>query len=257
MPQKPSIDTSLVRALVDAQFPHWAPLPVQPLPWGVDNRMFRLGSSLVVRLPSGEAYAAQVEKEQSWLPVLATHVPLPIPKPVALGRPGEGYPWNWSIYEWIDGETAGGAAITDGPGFARSLAAFLRALHAVDPSGGPQPGPHNGFRGGPLARYDGETRRALELLGNKIDGDAAIRAWEVSSEAIFRGPPVWLHGDVSAGNLLVREGRLSAVIDFGCCAVGDPAYDFAIAWSLFDAKTRVLFREAAGMDAGTWTRGRG
>lgn len=257
MVQKPIIHSALVRALVDAQFPCWAALPIQPLSSGVDNRMFRLGRDLVVRLPSAEAYAGQVEKEQSWLPVLACQVPLPIPKPVAMGRPGAAYPWNWSIYEWIDGETAGAVGIGEELLFARSLAAFLRALHAVDPAGGPRSGRHNGFRGDPLDRYDAETRRAVELLGDVIDGDAAIRAWEASLAAPFEGPVAWLHGDVSAGNLLVRQGCLSAVIDFGCCAVGDPACDFAIAWSLFDAETRGVFREAAGVDPGTWVRGRG
>jgi aminoglycoside phosphotransferase (APT) family kinase protein len=152
------IDAPLVRRLIAAQFPHWAGLPVTPaVPQGWDNRTFRLGERMTVRLPSAERYVAQVEKEHRWLPRLATHLPLPIPFPLGRGVPADGYPWPWSVYRWIEGETATVGRIEDLVGFATTLADFLVVLQRIDPAGGPPPGPHNFFRGGSLAVYDSET----------------------------------------------------------------------------------------------------
>ncbi|WP_411286615.1 aminoglycoside phosphotransferase family protein [Phenylobacterium sp.] len=233
-------------------------LTVTPVfPGGWDNRTFRLGPDLLLRLPSRAAYAAQVEKEQRWLPTLAAGLPLPIPMPVALGAPGEGYPWPWSIYGWLEGETASAAPIDDMTRFATDLAALLTALQQIDATDGPAPGPHNFHRGGALATYDAETRTAIAALGERIDAAAVLAVWEAALAAEWRGPPVWLHGDVSAGNLLVREGRLSAVIDFGCCGVGDPACDLALAWTFLEGEAREAFRAALPLDAGCWARGRG
>ncbi|MBP9231935.1 MAG: aminoglycoside phosphotransferase family protein, partial [Phenylobacterium sp.] len=222
-----------------------------------NNTTFHLGDEMSVRLPSHRAYVAQVEKEQAWLPRLAPHLPLPIPQPVGLGEPGEGYPWPWSIYRWIEGETASLDRIPDLPQFARDLAGFLRALQARDVTDGPEAGQHNFFRGGPLATYDDQTRQAIEDLGDSIDGAVALQIWEQALAADWSNPPVWLHGDLAAGNLLVREGKLSAVIDFGILGVGDPACDLAIAWTLLHGEARAAFREAMPLDEGTWARGRG
>jgi aminoglycoside phosphotransferase (APT) family kinase protein len=244
--------------LVAAQFPHWAHLPVRPVEFdGWDNRTFRLGEDMAVRLPSAEAYAPQVKKQHRWLPRLAPLLPLPIPVPLALGVPTEGYPWHWSVYRWLPGETAGLDRIADLRRFATDLAQFLSALQRVDPSGGPPPGQHNFFRGAHLAVYDAETRRAVAALDGEIDSGAAIAVWEAALHSAWRGASVWLHGDVAASNLLVTEGRLSAVIDFGCSAVGDPACDLAIAWTLFSGESRDAFRLALLLDAATWARGRG
>ncbi len=257
-PDKMQIDVALVSQLVATQFPHWAYLPIRPVAdGGWDNRTFHLGEQMTVRLPSAAYYAQQVEKEQRWLPRLAPQLPLPIPVPLAMGQPGAGYPWHWSIYRWLDGEIAATERIADLPQFALDLAQFLVALYQIDPTGGPPPGPHNFYRGGSLTVYDGETRQAIAALEGVIDTDAATAVWEAALAATWRGSPVWLHGDVAAGNLLVQDGRLSAVIDFGTSGVGDPACDLAIAWTLLAGECRETFRAALPLDDATWARGRG
>jgi aminoglycoside phosphotransferase (APT) family kinase protein len=256
--EAPVIDEALVRRLIAGQFPEWAELPITPVEFGgVDNRTFRLGDELSVRLPSGEWYALQVEKEQRWLPRLASRLPLPIPTPVAKGAPGAGYPFSWSVYRWLDGENAGEETIADLTAFAATLASFLRALRSADATGGPGPGRHNFYRGGPLSTYADETVRSIEVLGDEIDGEAATRVWNGAMAATRAGAPVWFHGDVAAGNLLVREGRLAAVIDCGTSGVGDPACDVVIAWTLLHGESRDAFRAGLGVDSGTWSRGRG
>jgi aminoglycoside phosphotransferase (APT) family kinase protein len=212
---------------------------------------------MTVRLPSAESYVAQVEKEHRWLPELAPQLPLPIPVPLAKGAPAEGYPWPWSVYRWIEGETATLGRIGDLVKFATTLAGFLVALQQVDPTGGPSPGPHNFFRGGSLTVYDTETRQALSTLEGEIHTRAALAVWEAALDAAWHGPPVWFHGDVAWGNLLVEEGRLSAVIDFGTSGVGDPSCDLAISWTLFGGESREAFRAVLQPDDATWARGRG
>jgi len=253
-----NIDVALVRQLIATQFPRWADLPVTPVAeGGWDNRTFHLGAHMTVRLPSAAAYSLQVEKEQRWLPKLAPRLPLPIPVPLAMGRPGAGYPWPWSIYQWLDGEIATTDRIANLSQFAANLSQFLVALQRVDATGGPPPGPHNFFRGGPLTVYDAETRQALETLDSTIDTGAAAAVWEAALAATWHGAPVWFHGDVSAGNLLVKGGTLSAVIDFGTSGVGDPACDLSIAWTFFAGESREMFRAALPLDTATWARGRG
>jgi aminoglycoside phosphotransferase (APT) family kinase protein len=257
-PERVDIDATLVARLVASQFPRWAGLPVTAAePNGWDNRTFRLGPDLSVRLPSAEAYAAQVRKEHRWLPVLAPHLPLPIPVPLAMGEPAEGYPWNWSVYRWLDGVPASTARVDDLTELAVTLARFLVCLQRIDPTGGPPPGRHNFFRGGPLETYDAETRTAVAAVGDLLDADTATAVWETALAATWHGPPVWVHGDVAAGNLLVRDGRLGAVIDFGSSGVGDPACDVTIAWTLLSGESREAFRAALRLDAATWARGRG
>jgi aminoglycoside phosphotransferase (APT) family kinase protein len=258
MDGKLDIDTALVSRLVATQFPQWRDLAIRPVEFGGwDNRTFHLGDEMTVRLPSAADYSLQVEKEHRWLPRLAPLLPLPIPFPLAMGAPAEDYPWHWSVYGWIEGETAKRERIGDLSQFAAGLAGFLVALKRVDPTGGPAPGQHNFFRGGPLAVYDGETRRAITALGSHIDTGLAIAVWEAALAATWKGPPVWFHGDVSWGNLLVEEGRLSAVIDFGTSGVGDPSCDMAIAWTLFEGESRQVFRTGLAVDDATWARGRG
>ncbi|MGN6445417.1 aminoglycoside phosphotransferase family protein [Amnibacterium sp.] len=252
------IDEDLARALVAECFPAWSHLPIrQVLPGGWDNRTFRLGDDLAVRLPSAEGYVPAVEKEQRWLPSLAPQLPLPIPAPVAAGRPAAGYPWPWSVNRWLDGRSAAEAQVRDEVLFAQDLAAFLRALRAADASGGPVAGPHSFFRGGDLHVYEQETRDAIARLD-----DPALARWsgavlERALASRWEEPPVWVHGDIADGNLLVADGRLSAVIDFGSSAVGDPACDLVIAWCRFDAGTAAVFRAAVGLDPATWDRAAG
>lgn len=252
------IDASLARRLVATQFPRWAYLPVTPVErGGWDNRTFHLGRDMTVRMPSAVRYAPQVDKEHRWLPRLAPQLPLPISVPLARGVPGAGYPWPWSIHRWLEGETATLERIAEPCEFAVTLAGFLAALERVDPADGPKPGEHNFFRGGPLATYDGETRTAIETLAGQIDTAAVTSAWEAALQASWNGPPVWVHGDVAAGNLLLRDGQLCAVIDFGCSGVGDPACDLTIAWTLFEGASRAAFRAAVPADDATWLRGSG
>lgn len=224
---------------------------------GWDNQTFHLGDRMSVRLPTAWEYSLAVAKEHRWLPVLAPRVPLPIPVPLAKGAPDDGFAFPWSVYEWIDGEPAGIDAIGDLTEFADSLAAFLVALRRIDSTGGPQPGLHNWFRGGPLQVYDSQTRRAIEVLDAHVPRDRVTQIWQSALSAGWGGQPVWLHGDVAPGNFLVRDGGLAAVIDFGACGVGDPACDLAIAWTLLSAASREAFRARIDLDAGTWARGRG
>ena len=210
-----------------------------------------------MRLPSAGWYALQVEKEQRWLPVLAPRLPLPIPEPVAMGEPDDGYPYAWSVYRWLPGKPATEPAIRDLTAFATALAGFLVALGRADATGGPEPGRHNFFRGGPLTTYAEETVRAVETLGDEVPGDAALRVWEDAVAARWESDPVWFHGDVATGNLLLCDGRLAAVIDFGTSGVGDPSCDVVIAWTLLSGASRDAFRAALGVDAATWSRGRG
>jgi aminoglycoside phosphotransferase (APT) family kinase protein len=253
-----NIDASLVRRLIEAQFPEWAHLPIEPVAsGGWDNRTFHLGAHMSVRLPSAAAYAPQVEKEHRWLPVLAAQLPLPIPAPLAMGAPTADYPWRWSVYRWLDGEPATRAPIADRCAFAIDLAKFLAALQRIDAADGPAAGVQNFHRGGPLATYDAETRAAIATLGRAVDADAASAVWAAGLSAPWLGAPVWLHGDVSAGNLLVRDGALGAVIDFGLSGVGDPACDLAIAWTFFKGESRRAFRANLPLDDGAWARGKG
>jgi aminoglycoside phosphotransferase (APT) family kinase protein len=254
----PIIDAALARRLVDSQFPRWSGLPIAPVDLdGWDNRSFRLGDALTVRLPSGDWYAEQVAKEQRWLPVLAPQLPLPIPAPVARGEPGGGYPYPWSVYRWLDGTPAATVGADDEVAFASALAGFLRALRAADATGGPPPGRHNFFRGGPLATYEAEALEALESLGNEVPRAEIEPVWADAMATTWDRDPVWVHGDVAAGNLLVRDGALSAVIDFGSSGIGDPACDCVIAWTFLDRPGRDRFRADLGVDDATWSRGRG
>jgi aminoglycoside phosphotransferase (APT) family kinase protein len=252
------IDVSVARRLIDSQFPQWSDLPITEVEFdGWDNRTFRLGSKLAVRLPSGNWYALQVDKEQRWLPVLAPQLPLPIPTPVAKGAPDSGFPYPWSVYRWLDGDVLSKARIGDLTGLATALAGFLNALGRVDATGGPEPGPHNFFRGGPLATYEDEALGAIDALDGEVPGDDVKRVWADAMATSWDREPVWFHGDVATGNLLVRDGRLAAVLDFGSSGVGDPACDTVIAWTFLSGSSRDRFRAELEVDSGTWSRGRG
>ena len=256
---KADITVDVVVALLREQFPQWADLPVRPVDVdGNDNTSFRLGDELLVRLPSHERYVLGVEKEHRWLPVLATQLPLPIPQPVAKGEPSDGvFPRIWSVYRWLDGETAGVAPPADRVAFAVDVATFLDALYRVDATAGPAAGEQSFWRGAPLSRYDRQTRKAIADLGDAIDAEAATSVWDAALGAPNANEPVWVHGDVAQNNLVVRDGRLSAVIDFGCSAVGDPACDTVLAWTFLDGASRDAFRERLPVDHDTWRRGRG
>jgi aminoglycoside phosphotransferase (APT) family kinase protein len=255
------IDTSvaLVKRLLTAQFPQWADLPIEPVrSAGTDNALYRLGDDMIVRLPRIDWAVGQVAKEHQWLPRLASFLPLAIPIPLAKGEPGEGYPWHWSVYRWLEGENATFERLADPSQAATDLAQFIAALQRIDATGGPPPGPYNSSRGVPLATRDARTREAIATLRGTLDADAMTAVWDAAIEApAWPGSPVWLHGDLQSGNLLAVRGRLSAVIDFGCLGVGDPACDVMAAWLFLTAETRDVFRAVLQVDDATWARGRG
>lgn len=252
------IDAGLVRELLAEQFPHWAGLPVRAVTaGGNDHRMFRLGDELSVRLPSAPGYVPQVEKEQTWLPQLAAAVPLPIPHVHGRGRPSPRFAAPWSVYGWMPGTPAAQASIDDLERFAADLAAFLVALRTADPAGGPGPGTHSAHRGGPVGHWDQEVRDMLD----RVSGRERVLAEGIWRDAVAAdaeaGPARWLHGDVAAANLLVRDGRLAAVVDFGCAAVGDPACDTVPVWTFLSGSAAAVFRRDLALDDATWARGRG
>ncbi|MDQ2846769.1 MAG: aminoglycoside phosphotransferase family protein [Actinomycetota bacterium] len=252
------IDASLVTRLIADQFPHWRELTVSPVrDDGWDNRTYRLGEDMSVRLPTASGYAPAVHKEHRWLPVLAPSLPVPVPVPLAKGAPGAGYPFAWSVRRWLDGEPALTASIADLPALATDVARFLVALQGIDPTGGPQAGEHTFYRGAPLAHYDAETRHALGALAARIDTTSIGQVWEVALSSNWDRAPVWFHGDIASGNLLVREGRLAAVIDFGTSGVGDPACDLVLAWTMLRGESRARFRATMNLDPATWARARG
>ncbi|GHF05376.1 phosphotransferase [Streptomyces morookaense] len=253
------IDDALVRRLIAAQFPQWAGLAVERLPsGGTVNAMYRLGDRMVVRLPLVAGGAGDVVLEQAWLPRLAPRLPVAVPEVLGDGRPGEGYPWPWSVYRWLPGENPEAGALRAPGQLARDLAGFVTAMRSVALPGAP-----TAHRGGPVASLDAATRAAIEELRGipqeAVDCDAVTAVWEDALRAPARdGPPVWLHADLMPGNLLVNgDGRLTSVIDFGCTGIGDPACDLFPAWNLLPARARDIFREALGVDDATWRRGRG
>jgi len=256
--EKSDITPELAARLVAEQFPDWADLPVTPVELnGWDNTTFRLGRAMSIRLPSHDRYVPQIEKEHQWLPVLAPHLPLPIPEPLARGEPSPAFARPWSIYRWLDGHTATMNRVSDLERFAVDLGEFLSALYRIDPAGGPPAGEHSFHRGGPVGTWNQQTRAAIEALARQIDSTEATNVWEAAVSAPWDGAATWVHGDVTGSNLLVKDGRLSAVLDFGCCAVGDLACDLTVAWTFFVDASRETFRRTVVVDEGTWARARG
>ncbi len=252
------ITVDLVQQLIAEQFPAWQHLPVKPVAKsGWDNRTFHLGETMSVRLPSHASYAPAVAKEQMWLPRLAKQLPIPISKPIALGQACEAYPLPWSVYRWLEGENADTLPNTAMISFAREIATFLKALHQVNTVGAPEPGTHNFYRGAAIEIYDAATREAITALEGEVDTHGATAVWEQALRSRWTRPSVWIHGDFAKGNILVKEGRLAAVIDFGGTGIGDPACDLVIAWRFLNGEAREAFRKAIALDPETWERARG
>ena len=247
-------DAALVRGLLASQFPEWAQLPIERVTSaGTDNAMYRLGDELAVRLPRIGWAVDSVLKEQRWLPILAPHLPLAVPVPVAAGEPEAAFPYPWGVVEWLPGLLATLDGLRDPVQTALDLAAFVQALQAVDTKDGPA-----NNRGRPIRLDDEMVRIGIAGLRGELDGDAVTRAWNrVLDAPDYDGPPVWFHGDLSYLNLLVQDGALTAVIDWGTCGVGDPAIEAYIAWNLFDADARAAYRDALRIDDATWERGKG
>jgi aminoglycoside phosphotransferase (APT) family kinase protein len=258
-PGELSIDVGLVRALLEEQHPDLAHLSLLDVGEGWDNRLFRLDDDLAVRLPRRALSSVLIEHEQRWLPELSRRLPLPIPTPRRIGTPSGQFPWSWSITPWFQGETALRHPPQDPEAAAVALGQFLRALHHPAPADAP----HNPWRSVALPQRAASFLEHLQLLEGSADQQSALSLWKHAVSAPpWPGPPVWIHGDLHPGNLVIAGGRLRAVVDFGDLCAGDPATDLSVAWMLLPASSRSMFRAAARGDLATtdddtWTRARG
>ena len=252
------INVDLVKELIAHQFPEFSDLEIKMVEKsGHDNRTFHLGDNMSVRLPSGPSYALQIEKELTCLPIFKNHISLTIPSPIAKGEPSSKYPFNWAINRWIEGETVNYDNVCDLKELAVDLARFLKELQSIDASLGPLAGEHNFYRGGSLEVYDCETRNSLKKLKDVFDIDIIENIWNTALKSKYEDKPVWVHGDVAVGNLLVKNGKLSSVIDFGILGTGDPACDYVMAWTFFDSESRQVFKEELNCDEETLNRAKG
>ena len=250
-----AVDEALVRRLLASQMPALVDLPLTAVePWGTDNAIWRLGDELVLRLPRIEWARTQVDREAMWLPRLAAYLPVEVPEPVAVGEPGEGYPYRWAVHRWLHGEPASLGRIEDPAAFALQVVDVVEALRHVPVDGAPTAS----NRSRPLAEYDAPTRAAIERASHLIDADAALAVWEEALAAPpHEGPPVWVHADLE-GNCIVRDGRLTGLVDWGSACAGDPAVDVQVVWSpLFTPDSRRVFLDALGVDEATLARSRG
>ena len=246
--------TYVVRRLLETQFPQWAHLRLEAVSsTGTVNAIYKLGREMAVRLPRVQWWAGDLDTELACLPKLAGALPLSIPEPLGSGTPAEGYPFRWAIYRWLPGEPWAAEQIGDLGQAAADLARFVAALQRVDTTGAP-----DSRRGGSVVSQDAGTRSAIQALAGTLDADLATATWEASLRApAWDRPAVWMHGDLLPANLLVADGRLSAVIDFGLAGVGDPAADLIATWCLFSAEERSIYHAQLQVDDATWVRGRG
>jgi aminoglycoside phosphotransferase (APT) family kinase protein len=252
------ITEDLVHRLVTDQFPQWSHLPIRAVVMqGNDNRTFRLGDHLALRLPSHESYVAAISKEDRFLPLLAEHLSVPVPVPVATGHPTAEYPCPWAVRHWLPGDAPGRDPHLDRARFASDLGGFLHELRTVPARDGPTAGRHCFYRGCHPSVYGDQVQKALIALADQVDVDACKAMWRAALRSVWSTAPVWFHGDVAVGNLLTSEGQLSGVIDFGTCGIGDPACDLVIAWTFLRGHERQIFREALGLPDDAWARARG
>lgn len=254
----PDISVSLVKKLIEDQFPQWSSLEIKPVKQsGFDNITFHLGDEFSVRLPRLKSFSTQPLREHKWLHKLAPRLSVRIPEVIALGKPSAHYPWHWSVCRWVEGKSFNAFTRQDLQQFAIPLAEFLKELHAIDGEGGLEPGEENFFHGLSPKIHDEKVQKAFEKISNYIDINVTKEIWSraVNSE-IVKGP-VWFHGDMNTGNFIWREGKLAAVIDFGTMGVGDPACDLKIAWTLFDNPARKIFKDHLGYDEAMWDRAKG
>ncbi len=249
------IDDALVRHLVDTQFPQWSSLSMARVASsGTVHTIHRLGSTMAVRLPRHPRFTAALEREAAVLPRLAALLPLPIPEVIAVGEPTNRFPSTWAILRWIDGATAATTDFSNPVAAAARLAEFVGAMQAIDLPGETSPN----RRGGHLAAADAWTRQSIDAVADEFDRATLVGIWESALEARpWDGSAAWIHGDLMPGNLIVSGGELSAVIDFGECAIGNPTVDLIAGWWVFDRSGRNRFREAAGADRDAWSRARG
>lgn len=254
------ISIELAKKLIVNQFPEYAELPIRSVEkQGHYNRTYRLGNDLLIRMPTAEPYALKVPKEQELLPKLASPLSINIPTPVKMGSPSKDFPYPFSIYKWLDGQSANLLSINEAAlgCIAVQLAIFLRELQSINGVDGPEPGQHNWWRGDHVSVYDKGAQEQIATLENIIDHKACLHLWENACDTRWNKAPVWVHGDFSSGNILIQDNKLSGVIDFGGMGIGDPACDLVIAWTFLKENSREIFQQAMGLDADTWNRARG
>jgi aminoglycoside phosphotransferase (APT) family kinase protein len=260
----------LVRALVDVSFPDLAILPLRPLESsGSSNALFRLGHDLVVRLPRQPGGTATIDKEARWLPVVGSRLPVAVPEVVAVGEPALGYEERWSIVRWLPGvhPPAVETSAARDPRrhlLAEDLAAVVLALKRAHVPREARTDPDlRWYRGEPVVAMAEPTFAAIErcrrIPGLGLDLDEVTELWTevvATCSGDHRQEPRWLHGDLVAENLLLTDGRLSAVLDFGGLSVGDPTVDLVSAWEVLDPPARKTFRRLVDVDEPTWERAR-
>lgn len=249
-----NISSELIKNLLLKQFPKWADLPLQIIqPEGTDNAMYKLGNDKLVRLPRTRRASLNIEKEIIWLPKLSPKLTLSIPKIIGKGIPDIAYPFPWLVCEWLEGINPSKEGMIDDYIAANDLGAFVKAMQQIQTDNGPKC-----RRGRPLSTCDKEVKQSIPLLKELYDVKLLSELWEFSSKAPhWKQGPVWIHGDLHAGNLLVKEKKLVGVIDFGLAGIGDPACDMMVAWTLLKAESRKIFRSIVQPNDDTWHRGRG
>lgn len=249
----------LAKKLITEQFPEYAHLQIMDVEkQGHDNRTYRLGPDMLIRMPTAESYALKVPKEQALLPKLAQYLSISIPTPLKMGKASKDFPYPFSIYKWLPGKSINLVTLTeqDKEKLAFDLAKFLKELHAITDLEGPKPGQHNWWRGDHVSVYDKGAREQVAELADIIDVSRAFALWDQACATKWDKKPVWIHGDLAIGNILIEEDKLFAVIDFGGIAVGDPACDLVIAWTYLSGRSRKIFMTEMGLDADTWLRAR-
>ena len=254
------IDASLAHQLLLDQHPDLAHLPLRLVDEGWDNVVFRLGEDMAVRFPRRALTAPLIEHEQRWLPEIAPRLPVPVPTPIRIGRAGSGFPWGWSVVPWFNGQTALDAPGTDLQRLVGPLGRFLRALHQPAPADAP----HNPWRSIPLDARTERLHEHLDQLRDTVNRERVLAVWDrVVVTPRWPGPPMWIHGDLHPGNLLINDGELAAVLDFGDLTSGDPATDLSVMWMLLPPEQRHALFTATGRtrsnpaDDQMWRRARG
>lgn len=253
------ITPDLARKFIEEQFPEYSHFPITDVEkQGHDNRTYRLGEHMLIRMPTDADYALKVPKEQELLPELAKRLSVSIPAPIKMGKPSANYPYPFSIYKWLPGKSINLLTLTDQDKeqLAADLAKFLKELQSITDVEGPEPGQHNWWRGDHVSVYDKGTREQIAELVEIIDASKALALWDQACATKWNKAPIWIHGDFAIGNILMDGGKLSAVIDFGGAAVGDPACDLVIAWTYLSGKAREIFISEMDMDVDTWLRAR-
>jgi len=251
------ITIELAKKLIANQFPEYANLDIVSVEkQGHDNRTYRLGPDLLIRMPVAGSYALKVPKEHKLLPKLSSQLSINIPEPIKIGAPSKDYPYPFSIYKWLEGQSANHLTIDDTilESIALQLANFLKELELIDEVDGPTPGQHNWWRGDHISIYDKGAREQIAHLADVIDRNEALDLWIKACATKWHKPSVWIHGDFSSGNILIKDNKLSGVIDFGGMGIGDPACDLVIAWTFLKDKSRSIFKESIDLDDATWLR---